>query len=88
MGLNSETKRPEEREGRGWRSQIAIYLERSQNMLHCMLYKRLAYGNTEINLILGEDIADFSAQQYNSNLRHVEGSDCFWSVGKSQECRM
>jgi len=53
-----------------------------------MLYKRLTLGNTEINLVLGQDIADFSAQQYNLLLRRIEGSHCFWSTGKCQECRI
>lgn len=53
-----------------------------------MLYKWLTFGNTEINFILGQDIADSSAQQYNSILRHIECSHWFWSIRKSQECRM
>lgn len=30
----------------------------------------------------------FSAQQYNSILRQIEDSYCFWSTGKTQDCRM
>lgn len=77
-----------EKLGRGWSSQIAFYLERSQNKFHCMLYKWLTFGNTEINCILRLDIADSSAQQYNSILRHIEGCHWFWSIRKSQECWM
>lgn len=41
-----------------------------------MLYKWLTFGNTEIGPILGQDIADCSAQQYNSILRQIEGTHC------------
>lgn len=58
QGLTQKLRVKEELGG-GWSLQIAFYLERSQNKLHCMLYKWLTFGNIEINLILGQDTADF-----------------------------
>lgn len=77
-----------ERLGRGWSSQIAFYLERSQNKLHCVLQMINILATLKLISFCSRIQQIFSAQQYNSILRQIEDIHCFWSTGKTQERRM